>query len=134
MEELLNKLIEKGWKPRWLETKRFDGEMYYAEFFEHYSNWTMLFDGVEYSIRELVSKESWLWQFVCWNEMVVLKFSSRKKNARIGWEYTGYDTEHIVMDYTNNCEWTKYEYRLIESALKDESEIEDFLLNSIKVD
>ena len=27
-----------------------------------------------------------------------------------------------------------YEYRLIESSLKDESELEDFLLSNIKVD
>ena len=27
-----------------------------------------------------------------------------------------------------------YEYRLIESALKDESELEDFLLSNIKID
>ena len=28
----------------------------------------------------------------------------------------------------------RYEYRLIESSLKDESELEDFLLSNIKVD
>ena len=111
MEELLNKLIEKGWKPRWLEAKGFDGEMYYVELFEHYGNWTIFFDGVEYSLRELVSEESWLWQFVCENKLVSIKWYS-------------YNEAY----YDSN-----YEYRLIESALCNEKDLEKFLLDNIKV-
>lgn len=58
------------------------------------------------TFRTLTSKESWLWQFVCENGMVDME---NKRPA----------------DYT---------YRLIESSLKDEIELEDFLLNSIKLD
>lgn len=83
----------------------------------------------------LVSKESWLWQFVCENGMVALKLSARMKNPRIDWEdVDDYNNWHIVMNYKQKCEWDKAEYRLIESSLKDESELEDFLLNSIKLD
>jgi hypothetical protein len=84
------------------------------------------------SLRELVSKESWLWIFVCENGMV--------KNVNdYSWEL--YDWTHWQHEvYKNWYEWwvrweqVDYEYRVIESSLKDESELEDFLLNSIKLD
>lgn len=73
------------------------------------------------SLREIVSIESWLWQFVCENGMV----------------------EHIDKDRRHHNEWNlkdmvyfddDYEYRLIESALCDEDKLEQFLLENIKVE
>lgn len=75
----------------------------------------------EYPIRFLVSKESWLWQFVCKNKMIKSKT----------WVWVngvdGMYKEILINQYD-------YRYRLIESSLKDESELEQFLLDNIKVD
>ena len=95
-----------------------------------YLDWWFLNEDKK-SFRELVSKESWLWQFVCKNGMV-------KNVDDYSWEL--YDWTHWQCDvYKNWYEWwtrweqVDYEYRLIESSLKDESELEDFLLSNIKV-
>ena len=37
-------------------------------------------------------------------------------------------------EWENKYMYNTYQYRLIESSLKDESELEDFLLQNIKVD
>jgi hypothetical protein len=71
-----------------------------------------------YSLRDLVSKESWLWQFVCENRL-------QPTNKSGGWDYGDWFTWWTCM---------AYEYRLIESALCDEDKLEEFLLNSIKLD
>jgi hypothetical protein len=78
-----------------------------------------------YSLRDLVSRESWLWQFVCENEMV----KEWHKHERI--------LDPTFWEWRADCkrqehEWN-YWYRLIESALKDESELEDFLLSNIVI-
>lgn len=106
MEELLNKLIEKGWKPR---------EKDYTEVCVY--DWIVRFerrfwaDCIE-TFRTLTSKESWLWQFVCENEMQNMIEEHRE----------GY------------CSNEDYWYRLIESALCDEDKLEQFLLDNIKID
>jgi hypothetical protein len=124
MEELLNKLIERWWKPRWIEPKRFDGELYYAEFFEYYNNWTMLYDGEEYSIRELCAKDSWLWQFVCENRL--LKWPDATDDWQKNCDYTWLYDELFYA--------SQYQYYLIESALCDEDKLEQFLLDNIEVE
>ena len=115
IEQLLNSLIEKGWKPSWKECSHF--------IMQHDADvldWKVIYTAVRkdewvynihYTLRELVSKESWLWQFVCKNGMV-------KKE------------QNVFENYWKD----KYEYWLCKCALKDESELEDFLLNSIKLD
>lgn len=126
MEELLNKLIEKGWKP-------------FGRNYCKYENWCLYYtvhteDGVwsewRYwvSLRELVSKESWLWQFVCENGMVdgVNRWTLNARQKSI---YDKFITSE--KEYTPKM---NYEYRLIESALKEERGLEEFLLNSIKLD
>lgn len=69
----------------------------------------------EHSLRELVSKESWLWQFVCENGMQK--------------ERPPYNRDSDTYWFTIQ----EYQYRLIESALKDESELTELLLNSISL-
>ena len=119
MEELLNSLIEKGWKPfpnEWIDCYDFRFENHWHDFMccsrddddEYTHNYTYLW-------RDIVSKESWLWQFVCENGMQVWEFNNWSKNS---WDL-----------YTD----IYYEYWVIESSLKDESELEEFLLSNIKL-
>ena len=129
MEELLNKLIEKGWKPfgdkriEDAKTARWNKNLLNEEVNKvsklkdkvAFTNWVLIFD--EINLRELVSKESWLWQFVCENGMV----NCDNKND---------------INSANQKVWhiTDYQYRLIESALCDEDKLEQFLLDNIKVE
>lgn len=112
LEQLLNSLIEKGWEPFREKSKSVEYLFEWNQFYFKNIPWELVWAFYR-STRELVSKESWLWQFVCENKMV---------------EHRNYwvDTE-IWQD-------EQYKYRLIESSLKDESELEDFLLQNIKVE
>lgn len=123
MEELLNKLIEKGWKPFGNEFTRVYvlrdriNKWDFALHFEYEQNGTTrtTFRGR----RQLVSKESWLWQFVCENKLYRRQVYVWLTNIE------GFNDEFGDNDY---------QFRLIESALKDESELEQFLLDNIKVE
>ena len=131
MEELLSKLIERGWKPYWIEKD----DIEVCEYSKNrkiisiwYMNWISPskwdYDWLFISLRELVSRESWLWQFVCENEMV--------KGYNTSEYYTNY-RRFNKEDFTE-CQYLReYQYRLIESSLKDESELEDFLLSNIVI-
>lgn len=120
LEELLNKLIEKGWKPRWKNYGVIDflGVLVFVEL----NDWRLQRKNA-LDLRKLVSKESWLWQFVCKNGMCKYVGGDRAKN---------YD------EYANECDdcysCDDYGYRLIESALCDEDKLEEFLLDNIKID
>ena len=131
LEPLLNILIQRGRKPYWIEKDD-------IEVFEYnkdrknisiwYMNWVSPsewdYDWLFMSLRELVSKESWLWQFVCENEMI-----------------KGFDTSEYYINYRRfnkenftECRYLReYQYRVIESSLKDESDLEDFLLSNIVI-
>ena len=121
LEQLLNSLIEKGWKPRWLLN-----EIEYIHAFNDVNQWWRV--EISYgdhwyykALRQIVSKESWLWQFVCENGMVEDKWEIRYKA----------DENNDINDANYMSE---FYYWLLESSLKDDSELEDFLLNSIKID
>ena len=117
MEELLNKLIEKGWKAFGRNYCKYEKWcLYYTVHTEDgvWSEWRYWV-----SLRELVSKESWLWQFVCENKLI--------KKDRFTWMIS---PDPLLEDQYN---YTDYRYRLIESALKDESKLESFILDNIKV-
>ena len=120
LEELLNKLIEKGWKPYWWKNiKKATNEWWFCSFIRDSKKgfgWMS-----EISHRELASKESGLWQFVCENKLVKVK----DKKVRFMYE----DLER-TQNYFSRF-W--YDYRLIESALTDEDKLEDFILSNIKV-
>ena len=131
MEELLNKLIKKWWKPfnvncAWTNVEvinRLRDNQYLPEhtkiIFKTENHWHVF----DCNIRALVSKSSWLWQFVCENGM-------RPKRV---W----YDEHYWQRDNHTNWRWmvmeSDPEYRIIESALKDEEDLERFLLDNIKV-
>jgi len=124
MEELLNKLIEKGWKPfnvdcAWTNVEvinKIKDNWYIPEhskiIFKTETHWHVF----DCNIRDLVSKWSWLWQFVCENDLLNIK----KEKKRI-------TPEHLRV-----FNW-EYQYRLIESALCDEDKLEEFLLDNIKI-
>ena len=136
MEELLNKLIEKGWRPFGFIVQNirkwpYDSRYY---FFENCAGWK--------SLRELVSKESGLWQFVCENNLIQTEhwwfIDNWERAKNVFYKIDTYDEEWDVIQ-TWDMEWDKfiwineYEYRLIESALCDEDKLEKFLLENIKI-
>lgn len=124
LEQLLNSLIQRWRVPfgKWCHRspykrvsihKNHDKERTYVLFdSNNHSHWKVL--------RQVVSRESWLWQFVCENGMI--------KKDRFTWMIS---PDALWEDQYN---YTDYRYRLIESALKDESELESFILDNIKVD
>jgi len=121
LEQLLNSLIEKGWRIENPNARISDVKYMYwlRELRIVYE--TDLRDVVrQYPIRFLVSKESNLWQFCVKNEMIKAIWSEIEIKNLNEWYWVVRDTD--------------YQYWLIESSLKDESELEDFLLNSIKLD
>lgn len=137
LEQLLNSLIEKGWKPFGMEQyDRFIIESAWDMRFRWkypWVDWESAFDyNYDYfKIRELVSIDSWLWQFVCENGMVDdwVEYEGYALVDVDGWAIAKHET------------WCRYlysnitpEFYIMESALKDESELEEFLLNSIKID
>lgn len=124
MEKLLNKLIGIGWKP-FGDEKIHSFEIIYVT----WKIWNIVARrwrwqvNKHYSIIELCSKSSWLRQFVCenrlWKDIDEEKYW-HKKTPKMS-ELRSYDY-HFE------------EYRLIESALKDESELESLILDNIKVE
>lgn len=76
-------------------------------------------DSEFFDLRQLTSKESWLWQFCCENGMVKVDNSSIELNIMSEWYWVLTDRD--------------YHYWLIKSALEDESELEQFLLENIKI-
>jgi hypothetical protein len=123
LEWLLNGLIEKGWEPFGSHKDNIRRYKYDNRFFDFNHEWDNMV-----SIRELVSKESWIWQFVCENGMIKIGrvFISWTKNANCD--------NYWDLFWDKACPKDFYEYRLIESALCDEDKLEEFLLNSIKLD
>ena len=130
MEELLNKLIEKGWKP-------FDVKWISEYFFEsvpvglYRLCWKKPdYDYNIYSKRDLVSKESGLWQFVCENGMAKIEYWKIREKYD---ETNPITDKNKVITYRQLLWEDNYEYRLIESALFNEEDLEKFLLDNIKI-
>lgn len=126
LEQLLNSLIEKGWKPFGEDIKQIVKNRL---FLWYVSKTPVPLSTLEckfsWVLRELVSKESWLWQFVCENGMIKEQYKHERILDPTFWEWWA-DCKRQEHDW-------KYWYRLIESALKDESELESFILDNIKV-
>jgi hypothetical protein len=117
MEELLNKLIEKGWKPFGRNYERYEHWCLIHEFTT--KDWVYSYWQYPTTLREFCAKESWLWQFVCKNKLV-------KPQVYAWYFYREWMWKEVCKE--------DYEFRLIESALCDEDKLEEFLLNSIKLD
>lgn len=127
MEELLNKLIEKGWKPFDVDVKIKRAKCFHSVHFIVRPLVNFVLDGYAEAtvpLRELVSKESWLWQFVC--EYVLIDIDDIYTRDFIDeWR------DYIAETYSSN---TDYEYWVLRSALCDEDKLEQFLLDNIKID
>jgi hypothetical protein len=122
MEELLNKLIKKWWKPFWWDDKlsSLHKEFGVWKWYIRFHNWM---DSELFDLRQLTSKESWLWQFVCENGMI--KEQKEEKLIEV-YDNLRWRTETVYDD-------EKYEFRLIESALCNEDKLDQFLLDNIKI-
>lgn len=111
LEELLNKLIELWWKPKWLNYKHIE---------QHLWSYFMYPDVWPYSINDLCSIESWLRQFVC---------EKRLHDIRLHW--------HILVHYPCKLlsgSWLghdtfDYTYRIMLSSIQENKE--QFILDNI---
>lgn len=119
LERLFNKLIEKGWNVFWHKDRINAEKCEYSEWiFYEFENHNM-----SISLRELVSKESWLRQFVCSNWL-------RPKRV---W----YEEHYWQRCHHTNWKWmvmeSEPEYRIMECSLCSEKELEKFLIDNIKI-
>lgn len=120
MEELLNKLIKRGWKPFWWDDKLSSLHKEYGvwKWYIRFHDWM---DSELFDLRQLVSKESWLWQFVCENGMI--------EDEHYCWDwYIHWDDNWRIEIRQKN-----YRYRIIQSALCDEDKLEQFILDNIQL-
>ena len=115
LEQLLNSLIEKGWKPRGSEEWKWIPYTFNALKNNKKSQYQFL--------RNLTSKESWLWQFVCENGMIKTYMNIEHESRRHS------EKNHKPVWAFDNQSY----YYLIESALCDEDKLEDFILDNIKI-
>ena len=124
MEELLNKLIKKGWKPFWWDDKLSSLHKEYGvwKWYIRFHNWM---DSELFDLRQLTSKESWLWQFCVENGMVNNDKLTHTRISQVEW--------WLDIDCVRKTTSSDYEYWLIESALIDEEDLEKFLLENIKI-
>ena len=118
LENLLNSLIKRGWKPWGEKSKKIIIRV--SRIFVYNSEWYINPEGKH--IRSIVSLESGLWQFVCENGL----YNPTNYKYEV---YYNYKRDHYNM---LNC--SNPNYRLLESALIPEKELGKFLVDNIKVD
>lgn len=125
LENLLNSLIQRGWKPgdfpgeSEIKISEYQGVVIYMK-----TEDAVL--GVKTKLRDLVSIESGLWQFVCENSLIKQCKGTICKNPKTYW-----NAWSIQWEWWYWCDIA--EYRLLESALIPEKELAQFLLDNIKV-
>ena len=124
LETLLTSLIQRGWKPAGFPGK---SEIKISEDWDVvlYMDTDDATVVVKVKLRNLVSLESGLWQFVCKNDLQA-KWSNRAKNVRRSMQFTTI-TDEKFESYLSK-------YRLIESALIPEEELAKFLVENIIVE
>ena len=129
----MNSLIERGWKPYWIEKDDIKVCSYKKDrknISIWYMNWSSPsewdYDWLFMSLRELTSKESWLWQFCVENNLV-------EYDTESWWAEFSYNSDYISWLCWKHIFESNYEYRIIESALLDEDELEDFILQNIRL-
>lgn len=119
---LFKELMKRGWKVYW----EYDELMSYWQTRWKKDFWFWVLWEIKYSLRELVSKESGLWQFVCENWLIP---EDKMKHER-------------VLDLTFWPYWPEvkaqmhsrtYEYWVISSSLCDEDKLEQFLIENIQL-
>ncbi len=123
LAELLNKLLNKWWKPRnrekTLHIDCYDKCKWLNYKWVHLDGWFM--NEESRTLRELIARDSWLWQFVCEKELIFIP----------EWEIP-----HVERNYIFDYEWydiSDFQYWLMVWALLKEDEIEQFLIDNIKI-
>lgn len=141
LETLLNSLIERGRSPRNKEKVALisivGDQLRLLE-----ADWS-IYTPYSPRLRELVSLESWLWQFATKMRMhrenlyedyedELLDYEENIVN--FSWEQKIRDDHWFTIQTVNKARLSSYQYRLIESALVPEEELAQFLLDNIKVE
>ena len=121
LENLLNSLIQRGWKPWGEKSKKIIIRS--SRIFVYNSEWYITPEGKH--IRELVSLESGLWDFACNRSLLKSIWKARAKEPSIS--ALGFKSEVLALSF-------EPEYRLLESALIPEEELGKFLVENIKVE
>ena len=122
LETLLNTLIQMGRKPfgKKYTHLNYDPKRKHRHIMFGWADLAVF----SYSLRQLVSLESGLWQFVCINDLY--KYSSDELVLNPSWR-----PDWLSSDWSFFC-WNS-EYRLLESALTPEEELAKFLIDNIIV-
>nr|DAE92662.1 MAG TPA: hypothetical protein [Caudovirales sp. gcode 4] len=120
LEKILNSMIKRWWKP-------WNKEYTTIDVIQDGREECLMFRNVPkrqmqaYIFRSLVSIESGFWQFVCQNKLLSDKVD--------------------LQDYLEDSYWfrrcpfdTNWMYRIMQSALYSEEDLEKFLVENIKVD
>lgn len=129
LENLLNSLIQRGWKPFGnsnLNHCNSDGKFIYF-----YTIRTpnkpierLVYESLAVPLRSITAIESGLWQFVCENSLIKQCKGTICKNPKVFWNLWS-----IQWEWWYWCDIA--EYRLLESALIPEEELGKFLVENI---
>lgn len=120
IRDTLNKLIKKWWKPFWITLKT-KIKIHELEWF--YDDQIIQFEldcvsmGKYVRLRELVSMESWLWQFICDNKLYNRTYNFREDVCK---------TWYNIWWFSHN-----FQYWILESALIQEKDLPKFLIDNI---
>ena len=131
LEKLLHSLIGEGWNPwgiEWDDIEFFNLDMKRRNIHIWYMNYDEP-EQEEYeqefkTFRELVSMESWLWDFVVKNKL----YDDAEFNKIV--DYMWEERDRQRPEYRINTP----SYRLVKSALLSVEELGKFLLDNIKVE
>ena len=119
LENLLNSLIQRGWKPwgkydKILNLSKYNGWL--IRLVQSNNAWMYV------HIRSIVSLESGLWQFCVENELTRwYNWDEWKYTEIFPWDYRDYPAD-------------EHKYRLLESALIPEQELGKFLIENIVIE
>ena len=127
LETLLTSLVQRGRKPWWKLVNKI--------LYIHPKSMLVCLNVIgkpirqikQDSLRELVSLESGLWQFVCENSLIKQCKGTICKNPKTYW-----NAWSIQWEWWYWCDIA--EYRLLESSLIPEEELGEFLVENIKID
>ena len=117
LETLLTSLIQRGRKPWGL---RYFVDVLVSRTIVSFA--TAKWASSPSSLRELVSLESWLWQFIVENKL----YKPTNNKYEVYYNYK--------RDWYNFIDCRHLNYRLLESAIIPENEIGKFLIENIKVE
>ena len=119
LETLLNRLIEKEYKPKWLDIVKAIVNEYDIRFIGN--SWIVLW---ACSINDLCSIDSWLRQFVCKQNLW---------NWNKNWSTSTIEHKYKLLEFeTWDCvNRNSYKYRLMLSSIQEDKL--HFLLSNIKI-